>query len=381
MPMMRTFAATAHAAVGAAALLMAPASGAQDVPLDGPRFEEMHPETVTKIAMGSCHKRDRFNGIWKAIGADEPDIFLFLGDNIYGDTEDMSVMRERYEMLESYADFAEFRERVPVFATWDDHDFGVNDGGAEYPEREGSQEEFFRFVGEPMGSWRRDTSGVYDVEYFGPPERRVQVILLDTRWFRGPLATAPNDGSRAEGVGGRYVPNRDPSVTMLGEEQWAWLERTLRVPAELRVIASSIQVVAEDHRYEKWANLPHERSRLMRTIAETGAEGVVFVSGDRHSAELSVLDPARCEPGTGGDWAQAVGYPLFDFTVSALTNSYGGYSNELNRHRVGSQFHDNNFGTIEIDWECDDPSVVFELHDAEGVVVFRYETTVGGLGR
>ena len=48
-----------------------------------------------------------------------------------------------------------------------------------------------------------------------------------------------------------------------------------------RLIASSIQVVAEDHGWEKWMNLPHERERLYRLIRETGAEGMVFLSGDR----------------------------------------------------------------------------------------------------
>ena len=103
---------------------------------------------------------------------------------------------------------------------------------------------------------------------------------------------------------------------MLGEDQWAWLEEQLRTPAEVRLIASSIQVVAEDHGWEKWMNFPHERERLYRLIRETRAEGVVFLSGDRHLAELSMMDgggglpalrPDLQRPEPGGEGVAAAG--------------------------------------------------------------------------
>src|SRR5262249_22644216 len=150
----------------------------------------------------------------------------------------------------------------PVLATWDDHDYGADDVGAEYPKKDESQQVFLDFFGVPKDSPRRTQKGVYHAALFGPPEKRLQVILFDTRYFRSPLKKRdkfiPNVGP--------YIPNPDKTATMLGEAQWRWLEEQLRVPAKVRLLGSSIQVVAEDHGWEKWQNLPHERERLFRLI-------------------------------------------------------------------------------------------------------------------
>ncbi|MEM1164952.1 MAG: alkaline phosphatase D family protein [Planctomycetota bacterium] len=311
---------------------------------------------VERIAFGSCFDPVRGPGdIWFSVRDTEPDVFVLLGDNIYGDTEDMSVMRRKYDALDDIHHFARLREEAYVLATWDDHDYGVNDGGAEYPMREESQEVMLDWIDEPNGSWRRETPGIYDVELFGPEDQRVQIILLDTRYFRSPLARGENTADRAEGVGGRYVMDFEHrEKTLLGEDQWSWLEQVLHQPADIRIIASSIQVVAEDHRFEKWANLPFERARLFELLDDTDADGVVFISGDRHRAELSLFDPARATPGSGtfGD------YPLYDITSSALNRSSRDrtfeerFGNEINRHGLGQQYQADNFGVIDIDWEA-----------------------------
>ena len=135
--------------------------------------------------------------------------------------------------------------------------------------------------------------GVYHARTFGPAGRRIQVILLDTRYFRGALERSTARGVPGDGRPVRYSPSHDPMSSMLGDAQWAWLEERLREPAELRLVVSSIQVVAEDHGFEGWSRLPLERERLLALVDETGAEGVLFLSGDRHLAELSILDPER----------------------------------------------------------------------------------------
>ena len=138
-----------------------------------------------------------------------------------------------------------------------------------------------------------------------PEGKRVQVILLDTRYFRtSPLAR----NARALMTRGPYVPDPDPNSTVLGEDQWRWLAEQLRVPAEVRLIASSIQVVAEDHGWEKWMNFPHGLERLFRLIRDSGADGVILLSGDRHLAELSMMDAG-------------VGYPIYDLTSSGLNQA------------------------------------------------------------
>jgi len=177
--------------------------------------------------------------IFKTITAQRPDLFVFLGDNIYADTADKDVMRAKYAKLKNNAGFARLMQACPILATWDDHDYGVNDGGADYPQKVESQRIFVDFWRDPPNSPRRKRPGVYDAKVFGPEGKRLQVILLDTRYFRGPL----KKGERR--VGGPYFPSNDKSITMLGEAQWKWLEQQLRVPADVRIIASSIQCVSD----------------------------------------------------------------------------------------------------------------------------------------
>ena len=122
---------------------------------------------------------------------------------------------------------------MPLLATWDDHDFGMNDAGADFSQRSASQEEFLRFWGIPTSSPRWNRPGVYDSKLIGPKGQQVQVILLDTRYFRSPL----RKGAQRR-IAGPYVPDVDTTKTMLGEVQWAWLEEQLRVPAELRLMVT-----------------------------------------------------------------------------------------------------------------------------------------------
>ncbi|MFP4541031.1 MAG: alkaline phosphatase D family protein [Opitutales bacterium] len=315
-------------------------------------------ETVAPLShfvFGSCAGQDQPQPIWEQVLSHEPQLWIWAGDNVYGDTTDAAVLSSAYEALRAQPGYAALlSRRVPVLATWDDHDYGENDAGREYPMKETSQEIFLDFFGVPEDSPRREREGVYHSEVFGPEGQRVQVILLDTRYHRSPLERFP----APEGERGAYRPILDDAATMLGETQWAWLEEQLREPAELRFIVSSIQFVATDHRYEKWGNLPLERRRLLSLIEETGAEGVVFLSGDRHHAELSRLD-----------WAD--GYPLYDLTSSGINQSRPRAEGdrrppEMNRHRLGRVFRGHHFGEVKIDWAQPEPVVHLRIVNQAG---------------
>ncbi len=306
---------------------------------------------TTVIAFGSCAKESRPQPIWHQIARAEPDAFLFIGDNIYADTEDIGVMRAKYAKLAAKPAFAAFRERCPIFATWDDHDYGENDAGKEYPMRAESQTEFLDFFGEPERSSRRLTPGVYDSEMLTMHGKRVQIILLDTRYFRDAITRDP--AGRKNGLG-PYIPNTDTSTTMLGEDQWVWLMAQLRREADVRIIASSIQVVPFESRWETWGNMPHERQRLYDLIGETGAEGVVFVSGDRHLCELSRDDSGP--------------YPMLDLTSSGMTERGVKRVTEPNRFRLGDAAKQTNYGLVRIEWS-EDPVIELEARDAEGALL------------
>lgn len=322
-----------------------------DEPNDSPNT------TLSRIAFGSCADQERPQSIWNAIIDAHPDLFLFIGDNIYADTEDMGLMKAKYDRLDAIPGYQNLRETCPVLATWDDHDYGVNDGGRTFSKREDSQELFLDFFGVPEDSPRRDREGIYHAVTFGPEGRRVQVILLDTRFHRSSLETAEVTDPFFTRVR-PYVPNTEPGATMLGDEQWSWLEACLREPADVRILVSSIQVVPEDHPFEKWTNLPNDRERLYTLIRETGASGVVVISGDRHLAELSMMDAG-------------IGYPLYDLTSSGLNQAARRWRPfEPNRHRIATMNWGDNFGLISIDWDRDDPLIRLQIRDEDG------ETTI-----
>ena len=310
--------------------------------------------TIDVIAFGSCARSDRDQTIWDSILAQSPDLFLFIGDNVYvdipNDPTDAQDFVEKYDQLAAKPGWRALTATTPVLATWDDHDYGLNDAGAEFPLKEVAQQEFLRFFGVHEDSPRWDREGIYHAQTSGPEGRRVQIILLDTRYFRDPITRNPRG---REGGKGPYIPNEHGLGTLLGETQWAWLEAQLREPADLRVIASSIQVVADEHGWESWGNFPHERERLYQLIADTDARGVVFVSGDRHLLEIS-RDTGRGAP-----------YPIWDVTSSGF-NWGKNQVNEANPYRVGPVTRQPNFGVLRIDWSADEPTLTMEGRDLQG---------------
>lgn len=315
---------------------------------------------VTRIAFGSCAHEDRPQPIWQAIIAQAPDAFLMIGDNIYADTTNVQVMRQKYAQLGANKSFQEARKAMPFFATWDDHDYGANDAGREYPRKAESQEAFLDFWEVPENSPRRQQEGVYHSEILGSDGHLVQIIMLDTRFFRSPLKRSIK----------RYVPDWNPSSSMLGERQWAWLETELKKPADVRIIGSSIQFASDRHGFETWGNLPRERQRLLDLIASTKANGVVLVSGDRHFAEISRL------PGNN------TLYPIYDFTSSGLNDSHSGAS-EVNPYRLAPKtpYAGINFGTITVNWGGESgPTVEFRIHDGQGQTIVSEKTSLTDLG-
>ena len=334
-------------------------------------------QPLSRIAFGSCANQDRPQPVWEAVVATQPELFLFLGDNVYADTEDIDVLRATYQRLGKQPGFQKLKQTCPVLATWDDHDFGANDAGGEYPKKRESQQVFLDFFDVPKGDPRRRQEGVYQARVFGPVGKRVQIILLDTRYFRSPLKKGFKAGEPGDGRRGVYLPNTDPQATMLGEQQWKWLGEQLRMPAELRLIGSSIQFVADEHGSEKWGNFPRERQRLLQLLRETKAAGVVVLSGDRHLAEISRL-PAGDKNGPG--------YALYDVTSSSLNVPSGNltkagtrFANEINSYRVGLTYFEANFGTIAINWEQAEPVIRLQVRDTEGDVVLQQKVTLSEL--
>ena len=332
---------------------------------------------LSRIAFGSCIKQDQPQPIWDAVNELNPQLFILLGDNIYGDSTDMEVLRAKYALLANQPGFHKLKQTCPVIGTWDDHDYGANDAGAEYPQKRESQQVFLDFFDVPTNDPRRSQEGVYSMRLFGPVGKRVQIILLDTRYFRSRLKTGYKQGEVGEGSRGIYVPNTDPDSTILGATHWRWLEEQLKIPAEIRLIGSSIQLIANENGWEVWNNFPHERTRFFKLIHETRSNGVIILSGDRHLAEISQIPPSQ---------ENELGYPLIDVTSSSLNAPSGNrtksgvrFVNQINSYRLGLQYFDTNFGTILIDWEQPDPVVRLQVREEKGQVVLQHRVTISQL--
>jgi alkaline phosphatase D len=318
---------------------------------------------LTRIAFGSCANQDKQQPIWDTILAARPDLFLIIGDCIYGDTRDITHLRDQYAKLATKRGLHQLRADVPVMAMWDDHDYGENDGGIGYPIKDQSRQAFLEFWLEPSESLRWSRNGIYTSRVFGPPGYRVQIIMPDLRYNRTPLTL--NDlgatsyakweaHKRAAGlpVCGPYARSADRAATMLGETQWHWLERQFDVPAEIRIVASSLQVLADFPGWEAWINFACDHQRLIEVIRRKNASGVLFISGDTHYAELSKLDIN-------------VPYPLWDLTCSGLTEVWD--DDVPNSNRIGTILREENFGMIEIDWTPQDPVILLKACDRYGV--------------
>jgi len=176
----------------------------------------------------------------------------------------------------------------------------------------------------------------------------VKVILLDTRYFR-------DDLKRTIGSKRRYIQNK--KGTILGKQQWDWLERELRnSKAQVNIIASSIQVLPKEHRFEKWDNFPKERARLLRLIQNTNPQKTILLSGDRHISEISKIRLKKLP------------YSLYEITSSSLTHARPKPEGEPNQYRVGNLVDKNNFSVLKFDWSQKDVKVKVEIRGAQNNV-------------
>ena len=165
------------------------------------------------LAFGSCNRQGSENKLWDDVRKERPDIWIWGGDNIYADTTDMDALRQMYKLQSEVKGYKKLTRKIPVVGTWDDHDYGLNDGGTEFVQKKGSQQAFLDFMQVPTESPRRLQQGIYTSHALATSFGSLKIIVLDTRYFRTAL-TPNNDGDK------RFIPNKYGQGTLLGEEQW-----------------------------------------------------------------------------------------------------------------------------------------------------------------
>lgn len=293
------------------------------------------------IAFGSCNKQDAPQEMWQHVLLHKPQLWMWMGDNIYGDSEDMQVLAEKYALQNSHPEYRQLLAQCPIIGIWDDHDYGKNDGDKNYPKKKESKALMLDFLGVPAKAAVRSREGAYQSYTIGPKGKKVKILLLDGRYFRDELTTNPLRNPR-------YFENPDGDI--LGEAQWKWLESELtNSEAQLHLIVSGIQFIPEEQIFEKWANFPAARKRFLNLLVKTKPAGALLLSGDRHIAELCRIE------------MYGLDQPLYELTSSGLTHTWSDGSEEPNRFREGNLIVMKNFGLMQIDWKGPKPAVTLEV--------------------
>ncbi len=289
-----------------------------------PTFGQVSSDTLT-VAFGSCNNHKKTQSFWKSILDYHPNYWFWGGDNVYADTDNMDKLHKIYHDLKQDSFYATFAKETTILGTWDDHDYGLNDGGAEFSKKKESKIEFMRFMNfdDTISQSLTNHPGIYYATTIKQKNLTIKAIFLDSRTFRSPLKQSTIKNQRYDAT---------DSGTMLGSEQWDWLQNELvDDDVDLFILSSSIQVISEEHGYEKWANFPREKEKLLRLISD---KPVIILSGDRHIGEFSLVPHAY--------------FPLYDITASGLTHTWSINNFEPNRYRIGSYHAVLNFGLLNI---------------------------------
>ena len=307
------------------------------------------PSHVYSIGFGSCLTQEKPMPIFNAIKSENYDLFLMLGDNVYGDTDsnDLIELRDAYEKQRE--NFDRLNLNFPFEVIWDDHDYGKNDGGKEYIYKEEAEQIFLDFWNIPQDDIRRNRPGLYFEKTQEIDGISIQMIFLDTRFFRDALL--PTDEKGAPGKE-RYVPHTDTSLTMLGEDQWTWLQDQLDKEVDHKIIVTSIQFLAMGHGWEAWKTLPHERQRLIDLVDQSSSE-VLFISGDRHRGGLY-------------QFSTQSGKVISEMTSSSLNLAFAN-DEEDGPLRSGPTFVQENYGEILLDKSTN--TLTVNLKDNQGKII------------
>ncbi|WP_340199145.1 alkaline phosphatase D family protein [Ascidiimonas sp. W6] len=300
------------------------------------------------IAFGSCNNTSLPNNLWDDIQNDHPDVWIWGGDIVYADTDNPEKLKSFYDRQLAIPGYQKIMEKMEVLGTWDDHDYGLNDGGAFFDFKEKSQELFLDFLHVPANDSRRERKGVYHSVEYDLQAGKVKVIVLDTRYFRDNLTDDLESKNR-------YKPNPYGQGTILGDAQWKWfIEELSSSEADFNIVISSIQLLSDKHGYETWGNFPHEVDKFKSVISKSKAKGVIVLSGDRHISDFSKTS------------IKGVSYPLIDFTSSGLTHSATNNKGEENPYRVGSLVNKKSYGLLRFNFES--RAVIMQMKGDNGEI-------------
>ncbi len=304
---------------------------------------EINSKTNFSIGFGSCPRFqvDRIQPIWRWVSHYNPDLFIWTGDNIYGDALDPHILRDEYKRQRDLDLLQPVINKISNLALWDDHDFGLNNSDKRHPEKEKALMVFKEY-------WANPSYGLDDVPgvFFKYSYSSVDFFLLDNRYHRD--------------------PNKSPDIpgkTHLGTEQLKWLKKELANSKAVfkLLVAGGGWSSAKDTGGDSWASYLNERDDIFNFIRDNNIGGVVLLSGDTHVGELNVIP-----------WSEKGGYDLYDLDSSPLAqHPSGSWIDRRPERRVRAPYFSTaNFGLIEFDFTTE-PTLYFTLIDIYGNKVWK----------
>ena len=279
------------------------------------------------LGFGSCNRTSLDQSHWKVIETEQIDGWIWLGDIVYADSKKPKKIKKAYSKLKKNKEYTHFEKQHDIYGTWDDHDYGENDGGVDFISKQKSRDILYNFLDISKNDKARSRTGAYQSFRLEKGGLSVRLILLDVRYFRDKLEKNPVHGIR-------YIPN--PNAKLLGADQWHWFEKELyQAKEDVIIIGSGTQIIPEEHGYEKWSDYPSERNRFLDLIKQNASKSILLLSGDRHMAEVSAI---------------AVNHELFlyEITSSGLTHTWTENREEPNAYRIRSKFPVKNFGLLHL---------------------------------
>jgi len=281
------------------------------------------PDTL-RVAFGSCSKFDE-QPAFQQIRFYEPDLFFFLGDNHYANSDDLGSLRRFYRWGLSREHRRQLLATTSTLATWDDHDFTGNNTDGYEPGKDVALRAFEEYWANPAAG-TAEVPGVFFRHSWGD----VDLFFVDDRY------------------------HREFDDSLLGAEQTAWLLDELAAStATFKLIVCGSQWT-DDGSSDSWAAFPEARDAIFEFIAEQGIGGVVLLSGDVHRSELRSID--RTDAG---------GYDLPELTSSPLANSNFGCDHD-DVELLGCVDDSSLFVTMDIDTLAADPTLRAAIVDEFG---------------
>ena len=283
--------------------------------------------------------------IYSNIAETKADFMVWLGDNTYlreSDYNSVTGIFKRYTHTRSTPEMQKMFAVMHHYAIWDDHDYGPNDSDRSFAHKNESFNAFQLF-------WPNPTFGIGDlkgaISFFSWND--CDFFLLDNRFYRTPDKSDEN------------------SKTQLGAEQKQWLKDALTYSdAAFKFIAIGGEFLNTSGIFETYSNFgfAEERAEIIEFIQKNNIKNVIFLTGDRHLSEVSVLERGDCPR-------------IFDITSSPFSSGPAeSPPNEVNPLRIpGSLFTQHNFTKIDITGTSKNRKLVVTFRDSDGKILYSYD--------